>query len=138
VKLGNNANDTCAMLSDACGGEDMKKLTGFDWYKRFEGSSHVEISNDDITHHFVRYQFISRGQTVNQAYYVEILKRLRKLCLEKGLNFGPTIEFSTMKMLQLTRRSLLSSSWPKLPLLKWSTHPVPLILLRMSCGCFQK
>jgi len=33
----------------------------------------------------VHYEFIVQSQTVNQVYYVEILKR----CIEKGLNFGP-------------------------------------------------
>jgi len=47
----------------------------------------------------VHFEFISQGQTVNQASYVEMLK----LCIEKGLNFGPVIWFSTMTVLQHTR-----------------------------------
>jgi len=43
-------------------------------------SSHVEITNEDNAHHFIRYQgfcsLIPHGQTVNQAYYVEILEWL--------------------------------------------------------------
>jgi hypothetical protein len=37
------------------------------------------------------FEFIPRGQTVNQAYYVETVK----LYLGKGLNFGPMTGFSS-------------------------------------------
>jgi hypothetical protein len=41
-------------------------------------------------------------------------------------------------MLQLKRRSLSDSFWPRNRLLKWNTDPVPLIWLQVTCGCFQK
>jgi len=36
-----------------------------------------------------------------------------KLCIEKGLNFGPMIKFTTIIVSQFTRNSMLSSFWPK-------------------------
>jgi hypothetical protein len=52
VKLGRNASDTCAMLSEAYGGEAMKESRA----ERFKESSRVEITNEDDVHHFLRYQ----------------------------------------------------------------------------------
>jgi hypothetical protein len=54
-----------------------------------------------------------RRLSINQAYYVEYWSSYVKLCIEKGLNFGPTIGFSTITMPQLTRHSLSSTFWPK-------------------------
>jgi acyl-CoA thioesterase FadM len=47
----------------------------------------------------VHFEFIPQGQTLNQAYYVEILKRLREDVHTKGFNFDLTIEFSTRQFL---------------------------------------
>jgi hypothetical protein len=63
----------------------------------------------------VHFESISQVQTVNQAYYMEILKWLCEVG-HKGLNFGTTIGFFTMTVLQPTRCSLSLSSnfWPRL------------------------
>jgi len=43
VKLGETPSDTCAMLSEAYGGEAMKKSSILEWHKRFkEGRENVE------------------------------------------------------------------------------------------------
>jgi len=55
----------------------------------------VLITSFDIKG-ILHFGFIPQGQTINQDYYMEILK----LCIEKGLNFGPTIGFFTMTMLK--------------------------------------
>jgi hypothetical protein len=78
VKLGENANDTCAVLSVTYGGEAMKKSS-------IDGSKRVEriwkMKKEVVIIFFgikgiVHFEFISEGQTVNCAYYVEILKWL--------------------------------------------------------------
>jgi hypothetical protein len=63
----------------------------------------------------VQFGSIAQGQTVNRTYYMEIFNCYMKLCVGKGLNFGPTIGFSTVTMLHLIRRSMSSSFWTK----KW-------------------
>jgi hypothetical protein len=56
VKLGKNESYTCARLSKACGEESMKNSKCFKRQKRFKESSHVEITNEENAHHFLRYQ----------------------------------------------------------------------------------
>jgi hypothetical protein len=69
VKLGKNASDTCAMLSEAYGGEAMKISSVLEWHKWFKENSHVKITNKDNVHHFLQYQgyvhfeFIPQGQS---------------------------------------------------------------------------
>jgi hypothetical protein len=115
------------------GGEAVKKSGVSEWRKRFKKACMsisdmkamlITFFDIKVTVHF---EFIPQGQTVNQAYYVEILKWTRGAVHRKDLNFGPMFGFSTMTILQLTRRSLSSNFFPKNRLLKWNTHPMPLI-----------
>jgi hypothetical protein len=59
----------------------MKNSSVFKWHKRVNTSKSLMktplITSFDIKG-IVHFEFIPRGQTVNQAYCVEILKRLRE------------------------------------------------------------
>jgi hypothetical protein len=70
----------------------------------------------------VRFEFIPQGQTVNQAYYAEIVKRLCEAVHRKRLQL-----WSNNWILHHdnapAHKALSSSFWPKIPLLKWKTHP---------------
>jgi hypothetical protein len=60
-----------------------------------------------------------------------------KLCIERILNFGPVIWFPPSQC-PSSEGSLCRafSVWSQL--LKWNTHPIPLIWLQMISGCFPK
>jgi hypoxanthine-guanine phosphoribosyltransferase len=49
----------------------------------------------------VHYEFVPTGQTVNQVYYLEVLKMLREKLDGKDLNFLPTIHGSCITTMQL-------------------------------------
>jgi hypothetical protein len=82
VKLGKNASDTCVMLSEAYGGDTVKKshvLNGVNGSKR-ACISKFQMKTVLITFFNIKgivyFEFIPQGQTVNQAYYVETLRQL--------------------------------------------------------------
>jgi hypothetical protein len=86
VKLQKNESDTCAILSEAYGGEAMKSqvfLSGINGSKRVATMKTMLITFFDIKG-TVHFEFITKGQTVNHAYYVEILTRLREAERREG------------------------------------------------------
>jgi hypothetical protein len=70
-------------------------------------------------------KYTSQGQTINRAYNVETLKRSPEAVHRKRPELRLTIGFSAMTTIQLTRRSLSSSFYPKNRLLKWNAHFIP-------------
>jgi hypothetical protein len=69
VKLGENVSGTCAVLSEAYGGEAMKNSSASEWHKQFKQSSHVEITNNKekaITFFDIKgtvhFQFFAQGR----------------------------------------------------------------------------
>jgi hypothetical protein len=68
---------------------------------------------------------------------VEILKRSREDVRRKRPEIWPN-DCIFHNDDAPAHRALSSSCWPKSRLVKWNTHPIPLICLRMTWGAFQK
>jgi hypothetical protein len=80
----------------------------------------------------VHSEFIPQGKTLNQAYYVEMLKQLREAVRRKMSDWILRHDNAP------AHKALSRSFWPKNPLLKCNIHPIPLTLFRMTPSCFQK
>jgi hypothetical protein len=76
---------------------------------------------------------------VNQAYYVEILKRLCEIVHRNKPELWPIVwilhhdNAAAHKALSVRQFRV-----QKYRLLKWNASPVPLMWLRMTSGCFLK
>jgi hypothetical protein len=64
------------------GGEAVKRSSVFEWYNRFKESSNIKTQMKTMfiilldIKGIVQFEFISQDKTANQAYYMEILRRL--------------------------------------------------------------
>jgi hypothetical protein len=82
----------------------------------------------------VHFEFIPHGQMVNQAYYVEILKWLHEVVRRKRPELWPN-----NWILHHNNAPAHNALSVKQVLAQMEhPHPIPLIWLWMSSGCFQK
>jgi hypothetical protein len=85
---------TLVQCSPKLRGEKLRKSVS-EWRKWFKESSDVENKSEDNAHHFfdmkgtVHFELIPQSQTVNQAYYVEILKQLHEAVHRKRHELWP-------------------------------------------------
>jgi hypothetical protein len=76
--------NTCAMLSEAHGGEAMKEPSVLVWHKQFKECRMSKSQMKTMLNTFfdikgiVHFEFIPLGQTVGQTCYMQILKRLHE------------------------------------------------------------
>jgi hypothetical protein len=76
VKLAKNGVETLNILKTAYGENALSCTTVFEWHKRLKKAEVMLIVFFNIKG-FMHHEYIPKGHTVNQKYYVEVLKRLR-------------------------------------------------------------
>jgi hypothetical protein len=105
VKLGRDAHDTCAVLSESCGGETVKKSSVFEWHKWFKESFHVKIVktmlimffNIKSTVHFEIHSTRPNSQLSLLCGNMEGVTWLHEAVHEKDLNFGLMMGFFSLQ-----------------------------------------
>jgi alpha-L-fucosidase len=86
----------------------------------------------------VHFEFIPQGQTVNQAYYMEILKRLREAVHRKRPELWPN-DWILHHDSASAHRALSVKQFLNQKLITETHHPpCSPDLLRMTSDCFQK
>jgi hypothetical protein len=94
VKLGRNESGTCEMPSETYGEEAVKSQV-CRYVSGINSSNRARISKSQMTKMLftffdikgiVHFKFILQGETVNEVYYIGILKRLRETLRRKGLD----------------------------------------------------
>jgi hypothetical protein len=87
LKLGKTASETHEILKTAFGDNAMGRTQSFEWFSRFKRGTNIKsmlvilFDCEDIVHQ----EFVPPGQTVNQSYYLEVLKLLREQVRRKRL-----------------------------------------------------
>ena len=96
------------------------------------------IQNQGAAHSFffdvsgvVHHEYLPESSTVNQTYYIEVLKRLRDAIRRGGVVTG----FSIMTTLQPIQPSELVSFWPNIPSLFFPTPLTHVTLLQVVSFC---
>jgi hypothetical protein len=95
----------------------------------------MEVMKEVVIHHLTEQIKMLKKcriwciQTVNQAYYVEILKQLHEAVCTKRHELWPS-DWMLHHDNAPIHKVLPRRFWPKNPLLKWNTQ--------ITSGCFQK
>jgi hypothetical protein len=133
MKLGKNASDTCSLLPEAYGGEAVKYSSVFEWHKRFkEGREDVE--DEDNSHMLITFYDIKDNFILNSSHKAKkpIRNQLHEAVRKKVCWIFHHDNATAHKA--LSAKQLLA----KKSITEMNTHPIYLIWLRMTSGCFQK